>query len=459
MSAQNMSTHLTDMIPVAAVPDVASAVVKSVFDFCTFNLSHKSHSQTLLDTESAIRKLIQHSDSFLVEQPSPDMVFADSLESFLLEEIKAHAHPRWQYVMKMVTASRELNKIRQKTNEAIGRILQQVKTCLLGGSPTDAQASLDKSIRAYEKDKSKRKGSSDRRSATIELSQRTLQLAACDYLRDMQNLQERREIELVQHLSQVFRVQFNALEQSTQALKELVSDADVLKQHFDRDREGIDKSRALLNSLRQNLHFVHKVSEQRLTDVERSEKELKKQDKKGFVKGRWSSADLLDANNDDEWKDMTLKKSLFEPQAPAFSRGISQPIISSPSQRLLPSSAAGSTSDVSSMSPRAISSPQLSRRSSLSQMLAALRRLSTNSQCADCNDPTITHLICDLGVFVCSDCAEVHKLLRQSQPTWQSSAAATQSMLWIGTTRHQAQVRDLASACITFDDVLLAQVQ
>lgn len=43
------------------------------------------------------------------------------------------------------------------------------------------------------------------------------------------------------------------------------------------------------------------------------------------------------------------------------------------------------------------------------ERLAALLRLNGNGACADCNEPEPTWASTNLGVFICTQCAGVHR--------------------------------------------------
>ena len=47
--------------------------------------------------------------------------------------------------------------------------------------------------------------------------------------------------------------------------------------------------------------------------------------------------------------------------------------------------------------------------SNIQDKLKTLRKKSSNKKCADCNKPSAPYVVCDFGVFICTDCSSVHR--------------------------------------------------
>ena len=176
----NMATALDDPAPLLHVPDAAQPVLRTIFEHPSAPQHAKVHADSLVYTESVVRKLVQHAESFVLEAPSPDTAFMDSLQTFssTVSSLTAATTSStvWPHLLKLALLSRELDKIRQRANENTSRIAQQMRFIAAGQSPSDVQAALDKATKAYDKDKGKRKGSVERKAAAMDVAQRTLQL-------------------------------------------------------------------------------------------------------------------------------------------------------------------------------------------------------------------------------------------------------------------------------------------
>ena len=174
-------------VPLPAT-DTSKALVQDVYDRAAAVGVQVDGLEDLADTDGLFSRVIKFAPSFVIESATPDPNFIDALQSFGAELSRRNKDLGAHYTA-LASMSRDINLARQRYNSSVTTLVQShLGTTIVGTSPFELKSNFEKSVRHYEKERSKKtsKSFSERKQAALETQQRVLQNAAVDYVMHMQ---------------------------------------------------------------------------------------------------------------------------------------------------------------------------------------------------------------------------------------------------------------------------------
>lgn len=84
-------------------------------------------------------------------------------------------------------------------------------------NPVELKQTLDKAVKRYEKERTKKKGSLELKAAATEACQRVLQEAAIGAIQDTQTAQIKRDVAMYRHIVTIYQAQAECVVQSAHA--------------------------------------------------------------------------------------------------------------------------------------------------------------------------------------------------------------------------------------------------
>eukprot|EP00051_Salpingoeca_urceolata_P016563 m.221135 g.221135 ORF g.221135 m.221135 type:complete len:778 (-) comp18718_c1_seq1:225-2558(-) len=227
---------------------------------------HVLQTEEQLTTGHKLTKKIAESAKCLLQPVTqPFTVHADSLSTFGQLLQSTQAGPSATAVLNYSMMARELVALRTAANDRVGKLQNAMQALAAKGeasAASDAKGALDKAIKAFESARAKgsRGGSSNSvvsangsASSSTEASptkhsgppssvKRTLELRACEYVKATLQLRAKREMQLVQQVTDLYTAQIEFFKQGLEALQLLMPDLDVLLADIEQGKASIQES-------------------------------------------------------------------------------------------------------------------------------------------------------------------------------------------------------------------------
>lgn len=237
--------------------------------------------QELEASDTIVTNVIKNAHSLAVPTQHPNNPFIENVRAFGQMRCSAGADQVGQALISCANASMKLSEIQTNFNVMLEQTLQMPFTVIgSAAKAAELRANLETSTKHYDKLRSKAKGSSDKKLATMDTQAAVLCNATCDYAQQLSVVMEKRNVDLVQHLLSMYKMVKAQVDDMSQHLAEALPQLDTVAAQVSSDKEGIESMRKQLAALKLTHEKEVFRAERRENEVERYEREAKESRKR-----------------------------------------------------------------------------------------------------------------------------------------------------------------------------------